>query len=235
MARYAPAQVSRLDTAFALGLHGCDRTVGEQALAGDLDLSHSGQEHDWLGPRVYFWQGDPVRAMQWATAPAKRVAGRVPYVIGAAVDLGNCFDLTLGQQVELLRDAPNGLVAALQAQDKPMPQNRNAAIDTNRDALLRNLDCAVIRCRHDSIEQELEVRSTHRALQNASTQYVAFSGKAHPSIPQAAFKSARTRKSRFEPLNASKAPSSRAGKVYRTSHRAPSRRCTAASRVDRSR
>ncbi len=89
----------------------------------------------------------------------------VPYVIGAAVDLGNCLDLTVRDHVELLRDAHNGLVAALQAQGKPMPQNRNVANDSSRDELLRNLDCAVIRYLHDSIEQELAVGSTHDSLE----------------------------------------------------------------------
>lgn len=104
-----------------LGFHGCDRRVGERVLAGDLDLIHSDQDYDWLGPGVYFWEADPVRAMEWATAKAKRIDGMVPWVIGAAVDLGNCLDLTVRDNVELLRDAHDGLMAALQAQGKPMP------------------------------------------------------------------------------------------------------------------
>ena len=147
--------MSRFHTSFVLGYHGCDRRVGEQALAGSFDLVHSDRDCDWLGPGVYFWEGDPVRAREWAEAKAARVSGMVPHVIGAAIDLGNCLDLTVRYDIELLRDAHEGLVAALQEEGKPTPKNRDVPSDVSGDKLLRNLDCAVIRYIHDSIEQEL--------------------------------------------------------------------------------
>jgi hypothetical protein len=146
--------LTRLHTSFVLGFHGCDRPVGE-ALTGKLDLIQSDRDYDWLGPGVYFWEGDPVRAWEWAENRAKRVSGMVPYVVGAAIDLGHCLDLTSRGDIELLRNAYDGLVAALQEEGKPIPQNRNAPGGTGRDMLLRNLDCAVIRYLHDSIEQQL--------------------------------------------------------------------------------
>ena len=56
--------MSQLHTSFVLGYHGCDRIVGERALGGETELIQSDQDHDWLGPGVYFWKGDPVRARE---------------------------------------------------------------------------------------------------------------------------------------------------------------------------
>jgi hypothetical protein len=157
--------LTRLHTSFVLGFHGCDQNVGEQALAGKLDLIRSDRDYDWLGPGVYFWEGDPVRAREWAEAKAKRVPGMVPYVVGAAIDLGHCLDLTSRDDIELLRDAHDGLVAALQKEGKPIPQNRDVPGDTSQDKLLRNLDCAVIRYLHHSIEQALSSAGAHGDLE----------------------------------------------------------------------
>lgn len=157
--------MTRLHTSFVLGFHGCDRKVGEKALAGNIDLIQSDRDYDWLGPGVYFWEGDPIRAREWAEAKASRVKGMVPYVIGAAIDLGNCLDLTFRDDIELLRDAHNGLVASLLKQGKPMPQNRNVLGDGSHDKLLRDLDCAVIRYLHDSIDQDLLSGNSHGALE----------------------------------------------------------------------
>jgi hypothetical protein len=117
------------------------------------------------GPGVYFWEGDPVRAREWAEAKARRTPGMVPCVIGAAIDFGHCLDLTSREDIELLRDAHDGLVASLQKEGKPIPQNLNVPGDLSQDELLRNLDCAVIRYLHDSIEQELSSVGTHDALE----------------------------------------------------------------------
>jgi hypothetical protein len=42
--------LSRLLTSFVLGFHGCAQNIGEQALAGNLDLIQSDRDYDWLGP-----------------------------------------------------------------------------------------------------------------------------------------------------------------------------------------
>ncbi|MDP8986281.1 MAG: hypothetical protein M3N97_14845 [Pseudomonadota bacterium] len=147
--------MTRLHTSFVLGFHGCDRHVGEKALTGNTDLIQSDRDYDWLGPGVYFWEGDPARALEWAETKATKIPGMVPFVIGAVIDRGNCLDLTFRENVKLLRDAHVGLVASLQKQGKPPPQNRNPRGVSGSDMLLRDLDCAVIRYLHDSIDQEL--------------------------------------------------------------------------------
>jgi hypothetical protein len=157
--------LSRLLTSFVLGFHGCDRNIGEQALAGNLDLIQSDSDYDWLGPGIYFWEGDPTRAREWAEAKAARVKGMVPYVIGAVIDRGNCLDLAARENIELLRAAHTGLAASLVKQGKPMPKNRDARGDANREKLLRDLDCAVIRYLHDSIDEQLLNNKTPGVLE----------------------------------------------------------------------
>jgi hypothetical protein len=157
--------LSRLLTSFVLGFHGCDQNIGEQALAGNLDLIQSDRDYDWLGPGIYFWEGDPIRAREWAESKANRVKGMVPYVIGAVIDRGNCLDLTVRENIELLRAAHTGLAAALLEQGKPMPQNRDVVGGASRDKLLRDLDCAVIRYLHDSIDQQLSNNTSQGALE----------------------------------------------------------------------
>jgi hypothetical protein len=46
-----------------------------------------------------------------------------------------------------------------------MPQNRDVLGDANRDKLLRDLDCAVIRYLHDSIDQQLSNNESRGALE----------------------------------------------------------------------
>jgi hypothetical protein len=161
--------VSRLHTSFVLGYHGCDRTIGEQALAGSLELIQSDQDHDWLGPGVYFWEGDPLRAREWAEAKAVRQPGMQPYVIGAVIDLGHCLDLTTRDDIELLRDAYQGLLGSQEAEGKALPRNRDAGRDPNQDKLLRNLDCAVIRYLHDSIEEQIAQGTAEDELERFDT------------------------------------------------------------------
>jgi hypothetical protein len=58
--------MSRLATSFVLGYHGCDKSVGQDAITGKTDLIKSDKDYDWLGPGAYFWESDPKRALEWA-------------------------------------------------------------------------------------------------------------------------------------------------------------------------
>ena len=97
--------MTRRHTSFILGYHGCDRDIGEMALAGELRLLKSEKSYDWLGAGIYFGESDPLRALEWAQARRKRGTIKDPFVIGAAIDLANCLDLTLRENLELLRAA----------------------------------------------------------------------------------------------------------------------------------
>lgn len=148
--------MSSLHTSFVLGYHGCDQKIGLAVIAGKLSLITSDRDYDWLGPGSYFWESDPRRALEWAQAKASRANPSItPFVIGAVIDLGNCLDLTVREDIEMLRDAYEGLLKTKEADGAPMPQNRDHPKDTNKDKLFRSLDCAVIRYLHDSIEQTI--------------------------------------------------------------------------------
>jgi hypothetical protein len=146
--------VSRLSTSFILGYHGCDRSVGERVLSGDLDLIQSDKEYDWLGPGVYFWENDPVRAREWADSKVRRGDYAETFVIGAVIDLGNCLDLLVRENLELLRWAYEDFVARRDRAGLAMPENEDARTGRPGDKLLRFLDCAVIRNLHSIIDDQ---------------------------------------------------------------------------------
>jgi hypothetical protein len=99
--------VSRLNTSFVLGYHGCDKAIGLKAVAGELDLIQSERDYDWLGPGIYFWEGDPLRALEWAQL--KKFDE--PFVLGAVIDLRNCLDLMVRENLDLLAWAYDSYVA----------------------------------------------------------------------------------------------------------------------------
>ncbi|CAM4056803.1 hypothetical protein [Roseateles saccharophilus] len=56
---------------FVLGFHGCDASVGEDVLGGHTKhLRPSNNEYDWLGSGIYFWEGNPARALEFAQQAA---------------------------------------------------------------------------------------------------------------------------------------------------------------------
>lgn len=64
---------------FVLGFHGCDQDVGEAILSGqERHLKWSEKKYDWLGHGIYFWEGNPARALEWAENRKER-QGDEPY------------------------------------------------------------------------------------------------------------------------------------------------------------
>jgi hypothetical protein len=143
----------RLQTSFVLGYHGCDASVGEKVLAGEADLLKSDKDYDWLGPGAYFWESDPLRAWEWAERRAAMDKIANPFVIGAAIDLGNCLDLLARESLELLAVTYQHLVELISAakDGRVLPENGK-----DDDKLLRYLDCAVIRLLHAALEEREE-------------------------------------------------------------------------------
>lgn len=146
--------MSRLTTSFVLGYHGCDHSVAERAVGGDLDLLHSDRDFDWLGPGAYFWESDPQRAREWAAWKAERGDYRHPSVVGAVIDLRNCLDLVARDNLDLLRDAHQSFVEMRGTAGLPVPTNRSVPGDPNSDKLLRFLDCAVIKHLHSILDAQ---------------------------------------------------------------------------------
>ncbi|MDP2214930.1 hypothetical protein [Phenylobacterium sp.] len=152
--------MSRLATSFVLGYHGCEKSVGMAALRREIVLKPSAKGFDWLGRGVYFWEGDPQRAWEWAMWKKGRGEYKEPFVIGTVIDLGNCLDLTARENIDLLPDAYEGVVAEMAKAGKKLPQNVNAPDDPFKDKLLRYLDYAVIEKVHASIEEAAAARVT---------------------------------------------------------------------------
>ena len=143
MAR-SKSELSRPLSSVVLGYHGCDREDGECLLSGATAPKLSSESWHWLGAGVYFWEGDPLRALEWAKSKAARNQCKEPFVIGAVIDLGNCFDLQVRENFQLLQDAYASFEKVIMAAGRPMPVNRKAPKDQSESKVLRYLDCAVI-------------------------------------------------------------------------------------------
>jgi len=153
--------VSRLATSFVLGYHGCEQAIAEQAIQGQIDILQSDRDYDWLGPGAYFWESDPLRALEWAV----QKGSAAPAVIGAVIDLGNCLDLVSRQSVELLRQAYQLYERQQMQVELRLAQNLQAPGRPDPDNILRFLDCAVIRFLHGMIaEQDRAPFDTVRGL-----------------------------------------------------------------------
>jgi len=146
--------LSRLATSFVLGYHGCDQTIADRAVNGEIELLHSDKDFDWLGPGAYFWESDPQRASEWASWQKTRGQVAVPAVVGAVIDLRNCFDLVARENLELLKEAHKSFIIAQKKAGLPVPKNRGARGQSDSDRILRYLDCAVIRHFHSILNAQ---------------------------------------------------------------------------------
>ncbi|WP_138762161.1 hypothetical protein [Pseudomonas lactis] len=136
---------------FVLGFHGCDRAVAESVLDGEL-LKPSTNDYDWLGQGIYFWENSPERALSYAQSIKrynKRGRGSIkhPYVIGAVIDLGLCFNLTEEGALNELQGAFEVLSATASATGNSLPVNK-PGFEGDLDLLKRHLDCAVFQNMH---------------------------------------------------------------------------------------
>ena len=133
MIHHHPFQV----TAF----HSCDRELGLKVINGEEELRPSRNPWDWLGQGIYFWEQNPKRALQYSIEAANKqqfFAGniKVPFVIGATIELGNCLNLIEADAADVLREAYQGLKEIYAKAGKVMPANKDAN---------RRLDNAVFR------------------------------------------------------------------------------------------
>jgi hypothetical protein len=117
--------------------------VGSALLDGTAQLTASQNEWDWLGSGIYFWEANPLRGIEFAQEQKSRGRLSEPFVVGAVLDLGFCLDLTSSTGVAAVKAAYGVFVEATRKAGKSMPRNRGGP-----DALLRELDCAVINDLH---------------------------------------------------------------------------------------
>ena len=126
-----------------IGFHGCERNVRDEIVNGKSDLKTSNNSYDWLGNGMYFWEQNLERAWQWARSSSKI---KEPAVLGAVMDLGNCLNLLDSRCIDILRSQYDVFVEESKIFGNKIPQNRN--VGSNKDLLLRYLDCAIIQHLH---------------------------------------------------------------------------------------
>ena len=149
--------MTRLNTSFVLGYHCCHKAIGLQAVAGKLELIQSEKAYDWLGPGVYFWEGDPLRALEWA----QWKKFDEPFVVGAVIDLRNCLDLMVKENLDLLASAYDSYVAQQRKSGLKILENKSPrGSKSEDDKKLRFLDCAVITHLHKILDNEQSAPSS---------------------------------------------------------------------------
>lgn len=139
-----------LSNPYVLGYHGCEKSVGEAILRGDVDhLKKSENSWDWLGKGIYFWEADPRRGYEWAEQYCKRKGTGTPMVIGAVIHLGNCLNLMDRTSLETLSVTYEEykVVHGSAKPGKPLP--------VNSDDKRHKLDCQVINHLHEAIERAI--------------------------------------------------------------------------------
>lgn len=135
---------------FVLGFHGCDERVGEAVLAGSEPLLPSTNSYDWLGNGIYFWENDPERAMEYARilqAHPRRSSDKikVPFVLGAVIDLGYCLYLLESNSLLVVKTGFDLFMATREKAGLEPPVNRTVEHGV---PLRRNLDCAIFEATH---------------------------------------------------------------------------------------
>ncbi len=130
---------------FVLGFHGCKKDVGQAIIRGEeKHLFWSKKPFDWLGHGIYFWEGNPARAWEWALEKQKEGKIAEPFVIGAIIDLRYCLDLFGHDGLTQVKQAHGGFKSASVRSGLKMPVN----VGSSPDKAGRFLDCAVINYLH---------------------------------------------------------------------------------------
>lgn len=135
-------RLHKLSASFILGYHGCDAAVAERLLNNQA-FKPSQNDYDWLGEGIYFWEANPLRGLQFAQETSKRKGSSIknPTVVGAAIDLGYCLDLTTSRGLQQVKTAHQKFKQVSEEIGTEMPQNRP-------DRLRHDLDCAVVNYLH---------------------------------------------------------------------------------------
>jgi hypothetical protein len=114
-------------------------------VSGAMDFKQSRKSFHWLGSGIYFWENDRARAYEWAVEKASRGELTDPFVIGAVIEFGRCLDLSVRENVPLIKQAHESLLALYERSGLgELPVNKAAPKDPRPDKVMRFLDCAVI-------------------------------------------------------------------------------------------
>jgi predicted transcriptional regulator len=131
---------------FVVGFHGCEKRIRDRIVSQKEEIRRSGNDYDWLGHGVYFWDNDCERALDFAKEQQRNGKINEPAVLGAYIDLGDCLDLINHHNLYSLKDVYQQLKLTNEMSGSPLPTNK---ISKTGDMLLRHLDCAVINLYHE--------------------------------------------------------------------------------------
>lgn len=134
LARYAGAPAT------VFGFHGCSAEIAHKVICDGDEIRDSENDYDWLGSGKYFWEANPLRALQWAYDKYNGTDIE-PAVIGACIDMSHCLNLLDSSGLSLLRKAYHRLKAAQIYNKINLPENSKCK---NGTTLLRRLDCLVV-------------------------------------------------------------------------------------------
>ncbi len=138
-----------------VGYHGCSLEFSRPLLLGEKPIHEwqpSRNRWDWLGHGIYFWEHSPERALRWAEEKFLP-RNENPAVVGAVIQLGQCFDLLDESFTSELSESYVELAASYGAVGKRLPTNGGPS------GKRRNLDCLVIndcleRCKRAGFEYD---------------------------------------------------------------------------------
>jgi hypothetical protein len=189
-------------TSFILGYHGCDIKLAERVFAGEVPLSASHNDYDWLGDGIYFWEHNAQRAFDFASDVARRPhpSGQkiaTPAVVGAIIDLADCLNLLDSRFIETIKLAYEDLVRSSRVTGTRLPSNTGGT-----DRRSRKLDCAVLRTLHQMREEaDEEPFDTVRAAFIEGPPLYKNAGFSSKNHIQVCVRDLRSIKGYFRPLN----------------------------------
>ncbi|CAM4117898.1 MULTISPECIES: hypothetical protein [Flavobacterium] len=136
-----------------IGFHGCDEKIAFELLNNPKKVKISEKPFDWLGNGFYIWENNYDRALEWAKEKQKNGKIKKAAVIGVVFTLNNCLDLLDNQFINIITEYYELLEKDFSSLGKELPKNKNVKSDTNKDLLIRELDCAVIEYLHQKIRE----------------------------------------------------------------------------------
>lgn len=129
------------------GFHGTTRAAADEIVRSGL-FRKSAAQSEWLGHGVYFWEDDPLRALEWAKRKNPKKSGQDLCVVGALIDSARCIDLSTRYGVEQLKLAYAILAEKYAAAGLTLPKNSGGAVEENR-----KLDCLVLNTFFDAVRK----------------------------------------------------------------------------------
>lgn len=174
----------KLYPSLLLAFHACDQSVGEKVLSGKARLKPSRNDYDWLGHGIYFWENSPQRAAEWAEVQRRRGRIERPFLLGAVIALGRCFDLLEARSLSILRQHYHAVVRTYREAGLDAEIPRNKPLSGNEDLPLRELDCAVIEYLHHQMEEQYKKNGKVRPFDSVRGAF----WEGQPLYPGAGFK-----------------------------------------------